>query len=113
MGKEEVLQELCRKYLGKLRYMASKHGLGKFVDETIELNRQGKCRGTEYECRMLARMVDDERINRADVPKVLGKSYRECCEHDDFDKIKKLKHVGIYSKISAMLFCADRETMFK
>lgn len=108
MGKEEVLQELCRKYLGKLRYMAAKHGLGKFVDETIELNKQGKCRGTEYECHMLARMVDDERISRADVPKILGKSYRECCDNDDFDRIKKLKHVGIYSKVSAMLFCANR-----
>ena len=52
---------------------------------------------------MLSRLVDDERMARADIPVLLGKSYRECCDDDDFDKIAKLRRVGLYSKVSALL----------
>lgn len=48
-------------------------------------------------------MVDDERVSRAEVPKILGKSYRECNEDDDFEKIRKLRRVGIYSKVSTLI----------
>lgn len=92
------LQSLCRKYLKKLRYMAAKHGLRKWLNELIKENRRGECEATEKEVQMLSRLCDDERLSRTDVPKVLGKSYRQCFDNDDFDKIKKLKHVGIYSK---------------
>lgn len=34
----------------------------------------------------------------------LGKSYRQCNDDGTFDNIKKLRHVGIYSKVSALLF---------
>lgn len=100
------LQELCREYLGKLRYIAKKHGLEGFVDETIRLNKQEKCKGTEHEVEMLARMCNDERLSRVDVPKVLEKSYRQANEENDFERIKKLRHVGIYSKVSTLLFKA-------
>ena len=53
---------------------------------------------------MLARMVDDERISRTDIPKVLDKSYRQANDDGDFEHIKKLKHQGIYSKVSAFLY---------
>lgn len=101
--RNQALQSLCRYYLGKLRYMARKHHLEGFIDETIRMNRQNQCAATEHEVNMLARMVDDERIERSEIPEALGKSYRKCVEDGDFDRIKKLKRVGIYSKISVLL----------
>lgn len=102
--RNDKLQALCREYLGKLRYMANKHGLGKWIDDTMRDNAQGKCKGTEHECRILARMVDDERIKNTDIPKMLGKSYRKCYEEGAFHRIKKLPSQGSYSKISALLY---------
>lgn len=83
--------------------MAKKHGLDVFVRDTIMANSQGRCEATEKEVNMLARLCDDERISRADIPKLLGKSYRQSNDDNDFEKIKKLRHVGIYSKVSALL----------
>lgn len=104
MGKRnETLQALCREYLGKVRHIAARYGLAAFVDDTIELNRQEKCKATEEECTLLAKIVDEERITRTDVPKILGKSYRECNDDNTFDKITKFKRVGIYSRISTLL----------
>ena len=100
--RNETLQALCRDYLGKLRYMAKKHGID--VDSLIRLNRQKKCEATQHEVELLSRAVDDERLSRTDVPKVLDKSYRQANEDGDFDRIKKLKHQGIYSKVSALLY---------
>ena len=100
--RNETLQALCRDYLGKLRYMGRKHGID--VDGLIRLNRQKKCEATQHEVELLGRAVDDERISRTDVPKVLDKSYRQANEDGDFDRIKKLKHQGIYSKVSALLY---------
>ena len=82
--------------------MAKKHGID--VDSIIRANKRKECSGTEYECQMLARMCDDERVSRTDIPKILGKSYRQSNEDGDFDRIKKLKHQGIYSKVSALLY---------
>ena len=103
MAMNDALQSLCREYLGKVRHVAERYGLAKFVDDTIELNRQEKCKGTEEECAMLARIIDEERVTRTDVPQMLGKSYRECNEDGTFDKITKFKRVGIYSRISTLL----------
>ena len=100
--RNETLQALCRDYLTRLRYMAKKHGID--VDSIIRANKRKECSGTEYECQMLARTCDDERISRTDVPKVLDKSYRQANEDGDFERIKKLKHQGIYSKVSALLY---------
>lgn len=105
--RNETLQALCRDYLGKLRYMAKKHGID--VDGLIRLNRQKKCEATNMEVEMLSRMVDDERVSRTDIPKILGKSYRQANEDEDFERIKKLKHQGIYSKVSALLFAAKQK----
>ena len=104
--RDNRLQELCREYLNRLRYMAKKHGLEHFIDETIQLNKRNECKGTEHEVEMLARMCNDERLSRVEVPKILGKSYRQANDDNDFNKIKKLKHVGIYSKISTLLLKA-------
>ena len=100
--RNETLQALCRDYLGRLRYMAKKHGID--VDGLIRLNRQKKCEATQHEVELLGRAVDDERVSRTDIPKILGKSYRQSNEDGDFEHIKKLKHQGIYSKVSALLF---------
>ena len=105
--RNETLQALCRDYLGKLRYMGKKHGID--VDGLIRLNRQKKCEATQHEVELLGRAVDDERISRTDVPKILDKSYRQANEDGDFERIKKLKHQGIYSKVSALLFAAKQK----
>lgn len=104
MSRDERLQALCRGYLRKLRHIARKYGLGSFIDDIIKANRRNECVGTEREIQMLSRMVDDERIERSDIPEALGKSYRKCVEDGDFDRIKKLKRVGIYSKLSVLLY---------
>ena len=100
--RNETLQALCRDYLTRLRYMAKKHGID--VDSIIRANKRKECEATNKEVEMLARCVDDERVSRTDIPKILGKSYRQSNEDGDFEHIKKLKHQGIYSKISALLF---------
>lgn len=105
------LQDLCCEYLYKLRYMARKHGLENFVKDTIKKNRQGKCKGTEHECQMLARLVDDERVRRIDIPKILGKSYRQTVENNDFKRVKRLDDVGVYSKVSALLLKEERKKL--
>lgn len=80
-----------------------KYGLGTWLQGIIDANERGECVATEDEVEMLARMVDDERVQRTEVPKILGKSYRQCVDDYDFDEIKKLRYVGIYSKISVLL----------
>lgn len=103
MNRNDKLQALCRDYLKRLRYTASKYGLGGWVSDIIKANRRGECEATEREVGLLARAVDDERVSRSEMPDVLGKSYRHCVEDGDFDKVRKLPRVGIYSKISALL----------
>jgi hypothetical protein len=100
--RNETLQALCRDYLGKLRYMAKKHGID--VDSIIRANKRKECEATNKEVEMLSRCVDDERVSRTDVPNILGKSYRQSNEDGDFERIKKLKYQGIYSKVSALLY---------
>ena len=100
--RNETLQALCRDYLGKLRHMGKKHGID--VDGLIRLNRQKKCEATQHEVELLSRAVDDERLSRSEVPQVIGKSYRQSNEDGDFEHIKKLKHQGIYSKVSVLLY---------
>ena len=102
----ETLQALCRDYLGRLRYMGKKHGID--VDSIIQMNFRGECSGTEEEVELLSRACDDERVSRTDIHKILGKSYRQAYEDGDFDRIKKLRHVGIYSKISTILMKKDK-----
>ena len=102
--RNETLQALCRDYLLRLRYMAKKHGID--VDGIIRANKRNECEATQKEVEMLARCVDDERISRTDIPKMLGESYRKSESTGVFDKIKRLRHVGIYSKVSALLFAS-------
>ena len=74
----------------------------------IDANFRGECVSTEREVQMLSRMVDEERISRSDIPKLLNKSYRQCNEDGDFNDIKKLKRAGEYSKISALLHKSNK-----
>lgn len=102
--RNETLQALCRGYLRSLRHLAKKHNLGEWLQRIVNENKRGECEATEHEVEMLSRMVDDERIARTDVPRLLGKSYRQCCDDEDFERIKKLKRVGVYSKVSSILY---------
>lgn len=101
MNRDDNLQTLCRKYLARLRNTAKELGLLWWVDSKIDENLKDRCSGTEEQVEMLSRMCDDERVSRKDIPKMLGKSYRRCNEDGDFEKVKTLKHQGIYSKVSA------------
>ena len=103
----DTLQALCRDYLLRLRYTAKKHGID--VDSIIRANRRKECEATQKEVEMLSRCVDDERVSRTDVPKLLGESYRKSDSKGVFKHIKKLKRVGIYSKISVLLYKNKRE----
>lgn len=105
--RNDTLQALCRGYLDRLRYTAKKHGLGTWIGDIIKANRRGECSATEKEVTALSRLCDDERIERTDVPVMLGKTYRQCTDDDDFDRIKKFKRLGIYSKVSTLLY-ADK-----
>ena len=105
--RNETLQALCRDYLSRLRYMAKKHGID--VDAIIRANRRNECEATQKEVEMLARCVDDERISRTDIPKLLGESYRQSEGSGVFGRIKKLKRVGIYSKVSALIYKNKRK----
>ena len=98
------LQELCRGYLLRLRPVAEKFGLGKWVDGLIAANIRNECAGTQEEVEMLSRCIDEERITRGELPKLLGKSYRHSFEDEDFENVKKLRHVGIYSNVDALLY---------
>ena len=87
--------------------MGKKHGID--VDAIIRANKRNECSCTEYECQMLSRMCDDERVSRADIPKILGKSYRQSYEDGDFCRIKKLKRQGIYSKVDVLLYKSNHK----
>lgn len=102
--RNDKLQSLCRHYLNSLRDTAKELGLLPWVDKTIDDNMNNRCSGTEEQCEMLARMCDDERVHRKNVPKIIGKSYRQAYEDGDFEKIKTIRNNGIYSKVSALLF---------
>lgn len=101
--RNDALQTLCRGYLARLKSLAEKHGLGDWLAKTIKENARGECAATEGEVEALARLCDDERVARNEIPRMLGKSYRQCNDDDDFGKIRKLKRVGLYSKVSALL----------
>ncbi len=107
------LQELCRYYLSQLKYMAKKHGLGNWIETTILANRQERCVATEREVQLLSRICNDERVARLDVPKLFGVSYREVNDDEGFDKIKKLPHLGTYSKVSALLYWEEKKNKRK
>ena len=84
--------------------MAHKHGLTTWLNQAIKDTKRKDCVPTEHECEILSRLVDDERLSRVEIPPILGKCYQDCFNDDDFDKIKKLKRVGIYSKVNTMLY---------
>ena len=107
--RNETLQALCRDYISRLRYMAKKHGID--VDSIIRANKRNECEATRKEVELLSRACDDERISRTDIPKMLGESYRQSESKGVFDRIKKLKRVGIYSKVGAILLGKELEIL--
>lgn len=100
----DKLQSIFREYAERMRNVATKHGLGKWLDEILQANRANECSATEEEVEMMARLVDDDRLTRLEIPPLLDKSYRMAFEDEDFENIKKLRHVGIYSKVNALLY---------
>lgn len=100
----DKLQSIFREYAERMRNVATKHGLGKWLDEILQANRNNECSATEEEVEMMARLVDDERLTRLEIPPLLEKSYRMAFEDEDFENIKKLRRVGIYSKVNALLY---------
>lgn len=104
MTRTTKLRQICLDYLQRLRGIAEKHGLSEWLNKAIKEASKEECVATEEEVMLLSRAVDDERITRTDVPTILGKSYRACFDEEHFEKIKKLRHVGIYSKVDTLLY---------
>lgn len=104
MSKLALLQELCRKYLRMLLPIAKSIGLEDFINTTIEKNEKGECIATKEQVDLLAKMCDDDRIRRDEIPQHAGISYRSCMLIDLFSRIRKFKDRGAYSKIDVMLF---------
>lgn len=109
MSRNDRLQELCRGYLSLLRGVASRCGLDDWLDNTIKSNANNECAATEEEVELLSRAIGDDRLERGDVPKLMGKSYRNCLRTGVFDKAKKVKNKGIYSKVSVELLKTESE----
>lgn len=103
----DVLQAMARRYLVRLRTVAERRGLRTWLDAVIKANRKNECEATEKEVRMLSRMCDDASVNRAQVPELLGKSYRRCVEDGDFERLRtNRRNRGIYDKVSVSLLAA-------
>ena len=96
-------QALVRGYLKKLTGKADKYGLGGWIRNIIRLNRRNECEATDKETHLLARMVNEERIARKDIPALFGISYRKAVDSQVFEKLKNLGPVGTYSKVSAIV----------
>lgn len=97
------MQKLARTYLGKLKFRADKFGLGGWVRDIIKANKRKECAATKSECLILARMVNEERIARKDIPLLFGISYRKAEESDLFARVEKLGASGTYSRVSAII----------
>ena len=110
-GSEEAFVERMNQKAAQIgmnhTHFVNSHGMD--VDGIIRANKRNECEATQKEVEMLARCVDDERISRTDIPKILGESYRKSESDGVFDKIKRLRHVGIYSKVSTLLFAAKQK----
>ena len=104
---KDILQEIARKYLRRMRETALKHNIGYVVDNLIKENEREACRATKEDVETLARMCNEERIKRRDVAKEIGKSYRYCNENGIFDKIKILKPLGRLSKTDTLIIKDD------
>ena len=113
MTRNAKLRQICRKYLQRLRHMAEKRGLSSWLNQAINDTKRKDCEPTEKECAMLSRLVDDERLTRVEVPPLLGKTYRECFDNNDFENIKRLKRVGLYSKVDTMLYAEKLKNKIK
>jgi hypothetical protein len=101
------LQILCRHYLESLKQRARRHGLCRIVCDLIDANKREECKASENDVEMLARLCNDDRIARKDIPKVLGKPYNQCFNDDDFKHIRKVVNRNSYSKISTLMYAED------
>lgn len=99
---DDILQGIVRGYLKKLSYIARKHGLAPWVKDVIKRNKRGECEATRREADMLARLVDDDRIKRKEIPQALGVSYREMLDKDLLSSIRKMEDKGSYSKLDTL-----------
>ena len=99
-----ILQRLCRMYLSQLESLADKYGYGDVIREIIKDNKRGTCEGTKEEVELLSRAVNEDRLCRKDVPKLLNKSYRQCIDDGDFEHIPKLPRLGIYNMVDAVIY---------
>lgn len=106
---QSEMQRIARKYLESIIPLAKKYGLFGWLMDIIEENKRGECSATIEETQALARLCDDERVTRQDVPKLLDRSYRNCVENGVFETLHTLKRVGIYDKISVLLFKKDKK----
>lgn len=113
--RKQKVQELTRYYLGKLQREANRYGLGDWLKAIRKANERGECESTEYTLNQLAKLCDDERMYQKDVTRLFGLSYAKAFDCGLFEKIRKIKCNGTFSKVDAVLRKAvlDEETKQK
>lgn len=99
MSQIEVLQMLTRKYLSSIKEDAEKIGLGKELKELISQNEKGKCFASKEQVDKLSRFDDDDKIKTAEIPEMLGISYRKLFEQNLLEKIRVFEKKGMRSKV--------------
>lgn len=109
MKKLEKLQSMCRNYLKEIKNIAKHYGLKDFVTNMIVANKNGDCKADVDDVEMLARIVNDDRIKRTEIPKILGLSYRQCVDQELFENIDRVDERGTYSRVSTELFKCELE----
>jgi Trp operon repressor len=97
------LQEIFRSYIKVLKNKFDNETVSECINKLLCDNENGKCSATEEQVDMIAKLVDEDRMKREEIPQMFGKSYKQCVEGNIFNKIKTLPKVGIYSKVSALL----------
>ena len=97
------LQENFRSYIKVLKNKFDNETVSECINKLLRDNVNGDCAATEEQVDMIAKLVDEDRMKREEIPRMFGKSYKQCVDDNIFSKIKTLPKVGIYSKVSALL----------
>lgn len=103
------LQKLCRLYLFELKRMAKRYGLLDFVQGLIKSNEKGECKAELKDVELLARIANDDRVSRVEIPKILKLSYRQVNDNDMYDQIDRIDNRSSYSRISTELLACELE----
>ena len=81
-----------------------------FVVTTIDKNKSGTCVATRQQVDILASMCEDNRVKRAEIPNIVGKSYRFCLTGNLFKRLRKCQDQELYYHIDTLLLSEGLKT---